>query len=426
MLAKSGIFFGVTLVDVQVIPAGDNVGASHSIGAVSYGGSGSTIVDSGTTYSYLPASLRANFEARWLAVTGFAYSTTKPLTQAQASMALPDLAFVLDGAGAGSGPAVLRVGPAAYLDHWCRDVGGGAVACDDYQTVQWEGATLLLGANVLEDHDVLFDAEGGRLGVAPATDCAFANGPTPAPTVTPAPTTSPLPTAAPSLGPPPGLGLDTLAVGVAAGLLAAACLGVVVMRRLISAVGAFRAARQAQRAADRAARRSGVAVPRGGGSGGDVPGYGPLLGRLCACALVVADRPCWPGTASQSTSSGSGSGGGGGRLGRSSRARGRFSVLGNDDDDLDDATEASTNAAAIELESAVEMAPVGLQRASSGDAGGDAGAVGAEQVITFADEPDDRVRRPARAVVQLPSFNPMAMLGRSPGGYVRPGEGSEF
>jgi hypothetical protein len=72
---------------------------SVSIGAPStaYGGVGSTIVDSGTTYTYIPTALAAKFKALWLATTGFVYNTDDALDPSIDITTLPDITFVLEG-----------------------------------------------------------------------------------------------------------------------------------------------------------------------------------------------------------------------------------------------------------------------------------------------------------------------------------------
>jgi hypothetical protein len=85
-----GMFWGVTVKDLLI--DGSSIGAASS----SYGGPGSTIIDSGTTYTYIPTALAGPFKAKWLAVTGFAYDTNNALAEGTDVDSLPDLHFVLE------------------------------------------------------------------------------------------------------------------------------------------------------------------------------------------------------------------------------------------------------------------------------------------------------------------------------------------
>lgn len=77
MRSKSGIFYTVEVTDIFIVPTDSSssslswshVDSSTSIGAPSYSSVSSAIVDSGTTFTYLPAALKESFAARWKAVT---------------------------------------------------------------------------------------------------------------------------------------------------------------------------------------------------------------------------------------------------------------------------------------------------------------------------------------------------------------------
>ena len=56
-LHQMGLFWGVTFKDLLI--DGTTIGAASAFAAF---GSGSTIVDSGTTYTYIPTSLQAAFK----------------------------------------------------------------------------------------------------------------------------------------------------------------------------------------------------------------------------------------------------------------------------------------------------------------------------------------------------------------------------
>ena len=88
-LTKSGHFYGLTLTDIQL--------GSESVvpvGASAYGTPGSAILDSGTTYTFIPQVLEAPFKEKWLALTGFAYDPDRPLSLSESELnALPVIRF---------------------------------------------------------------------------------------------------------------------------------------------------------------------------------------------------------------------------------------------------------------------------------------------------------------------------------------------
>mmetsp|Transcript_46781 Transcript_46781/g.105807 ORF Transcript_46781/g.105807 Transcript_46781/m.105807 type:complete len:603 (+) Transcript_46781:223-2031(+) len=199
-LHKQGIFWGATFKDLEI--AGGSIGAPAS----GYGAAGSTIVDSGTTYTYIPTALAAAFKSRWLALTGFEYREMETIPNGVDRLSLPDLVFVLERDGGGD--LRVTVGPSSYLDDWYGEY---------YMSICFEGSTKILGANVMKDHDVYFDWTGMRMGWAPA-ECEWTGAdqtnppPSPAPArvsaaptaaKTPAPACTSAPTSAPASTPAP-------------------------------------------------------------------------------------------------------------------------------------------------------------------------------------------------------------------------------
>ena len=201
----SGLFWGVTMKDLRVN------GATIGVAATSYGTSGSYIVDSGTTYTYLPTALQANFKVLFKAYTGFDYDKSKSLTQMKAGAVitdLPDLTFVLEEKGGGS--VYVRVKPDGYMDNWYGTY---------YPSLWFANGNKIIGANFMRDHDVYFNWQDSYIGWANAS-CEWGDGPPPPtsapPTTAPSPLPSQLPpSASPTILPtltPSGMPLVHLAV----------------------------------------------------------------------------------------------------------------------------------------------------------------------------------------------------------------------
>jgi len=140
------------------------------------------IVDSGTTDTYLSSSMADEFYTAWRKVTGMEYSNSAiPLTTEQLR-SLPTLLFQLQAHGT-SDEDLLDVsaetpGLVGNLDPSNSHDVLLAVPSDHYMEFSpmqnayisriyvTENTGGVLGANVLQGHDVLFDWENGRIGIA--------------------------------------------------------------------------------------------------------------------------------------------------------------------------------------------------------------------------------------------------------------------
>jgi hypothetical protein len=103
-MTYSGSWFRVNVLEVKV--------GTHSIGSTSSFQSGKgTIVDSGTTDTYLPRSVASGFTTAFRQATGKTYhaGSAMSLTPAQLN-ALPSVYFKLDA-------LIVEVKPNAYMDH---------------------------------------------------------------------------------------------------------------------------------------------------------------------------------------------------------------------------------------------------------------------------------------------------------------------
>jgi hypothetical protein len=196
----------------------------ESIGSTTPFGTGKgTIVDSGTTDTYLPSSVAAAFKAAFSRATnllpggyrtgveyhlpiGHVYSTGNSGSKRPA---LPDIVFTL--AGAPGAPDVnVVMWPSAYLE-LVQHTKGSTQGTFKARVYLDEGSGAVLGANVMRNHDMHFDQENSRIGWAPSsceapgddtvgTVTAAPTPPTPAtapPTPATAPPTPTLPTPTP-------------------------------------------------------------------------------------------------------------------------------------------------------------------------------------------------------------------------------------
>jgi len=182
-----GMFWGVTMKDLLVN------GATIGVATSSYGTSGSFIVDSGTTYTYLPTALQANFKAQFKAYTGFDYDTSKSLTQMKPGADitdLPDLTFVLEQKGGGS--VYVLVKPSGYFDNWYGTY---------YPSLWFANGNRIIGANFMRGHDVYFNWQDNYIGWANAS-CEWGDGPPPPTSAPPSTAPSPLPSQPPPSAPP--------------------------------------------------------------------------------------------------------------------------------------------------------------------------------------------------------------------------------
>lgn len=131
------------------------------------------IVDSGTTDTYFPGMLQHAFLVAWRNITGKSYSNAKQFFSYQEFRALPTITIVL----MGGCEWVLQP---EYFFEPSRE--NGEVIRTD---VKWTGTRqftsrvyldepkgAVLGANAMMGHDILFDVEQNRIGIARSI-CVF-------------------------------------------------------------------------------------------------------------------------------------------------------------------------------------------------------------------------------------------------------------
>jgi Xylanase inhibitor N-terminal/Xylanase inhibitor C-terminal len=127
------------------------------------GGKG-TILDSGTTDTYLPQAVAERFLEVWFALTGLSFQKRKNRYSWSAFLSLPSITIVFEG------NVTLTVEPSSYMEGVpsTPDWTGTRELVNRVYLDEPEGAVL--GANAMTGHEILFDTEGQRIGLAKA-DC---------------------------------------------------------------------------------------------------------------------------------------------------------------------------------------------------------------------------------------------------------------
>jgi len=122
-------------------------------------------VDSGTTDTYLPASITKKFKEHFHQFTGDIQFTLETIhLNAQQLKKLPDIVFVLEGVADGENVEVV-MSWSDYTD---------SVGTDEYvfRIYLFESSGAVLGANFMNGYNIVFDADGQRLGFVPS-DCKY-------------------------------------------------------------------------------------------------------------------------------------------------------------------------------------------------------------------------------------------------------------
>ena len=171
-LIKSKGWFTVNLLDVYLRPAtvASSTDGKSSSGSVSLGASveilngnnnnKGVIVDSGTTDTYLPSSVKKSFEDIFKKMTnGMTYSNNNLALKKAQYESLPTIIFKLEGMD--NNPVEIECPPSSYAEN----LGGGKYAFRIYLT---EAQGAVLGANFMNDQNVIFDIDQHRVGFAKA------------------------------------------------------------------------------------------------------------------------------------------------------------------------------------------------------------------------------------------------------------------
>ena len=198
LLVGTSGWYGVELVDVLFVNR--KSGARTSLGAdeETYANGEGSIVDSGTTDTYLPNIVKKKFSSIFKDLTGLAYTNDNQDISASKIAKMPDVVFQIKD---------VNGGVIDYIMPWtslCEQLHDGRYAMRVYFQ---DGEGAVLGANFMQNHNIIFDVENNRVGFADSA-CDFdtaqslpaANTPTAIPVTAPP---TPVPVAAPTLAPVP-------------------------------------------------------------------------------------------------------------------------------------------------------------------------------------------------------------------------------
>jgi hypothetical protein len=159
-------WFTVRLIDILF--KNPLTGTSKSIGVPSttYNTGKGVIVDSGTTDTYLPTPVRSNFEKTFKEFSnGIKYSTNYMQLSSKQRSELPTIIYRIQGLEEGSFIDIESL-PSSYSD---QDSTGKSTIFRIYLT---ERSGSVLGANFMNGHNVIFDAEQLKVGFA-KSDCEY-------------------------------------------------------------------------------------------------------------------------------------------------------------------------------------------------------------------------------------------------------------
>jgi hypothetical protein len=137
-------WYGVTVLNVQFRSRGADARFVDIAPAATIAGyfSKLTIVDSGTTDTYLPASMASAFEAKFKSITGLNYKTDTPIALTEAQLAaVPDIVFTLLAPGAGSSGIEVIMPYYNYVERSGNKY--------EFSVFVDESSTFVLGANFM-------------------------------------------------------------------------------------------------------------------------------------------------------------------------------------------------------------------------------------------------------------------------------------
>jgi hypothetical protein len=192
-LVGSSGWYGVQLVGIFLVNRKSGDRQSLAADAQHYAGGEGSIVDSGTTDTYLPKAVQKKFTSIFKDLTGFTYTNDEVPLNAAKLAKIPDVVFQIKDVD----DKIFEVTMAwsALADGPLKN-GGYAMRIyfqDD------DGAVL--GANFMSNHNVIFDVDGERVGFA-QSDCDYQSTKSLPPPPSPTPASS-APTAhAPAPAPP--------------------------------------------------------------------------------------------------------------------------------------------------------------------------------------------------------------------------------
>jgi hypothetical protein len=181
-MSSNNGWYAVELQDVLFRKQNGESETPESLGGTTAqlcGGKG-CIIDSGTTDTYLPASLSKKFSDKFLEMTGVRYSSGNVALSQQQLNKIPNLLFLFRGTDGTSN--IVEMPWTSYVD----SVGGGKYAFRIYLS---ESSGTVLGANFMNGHNIIFDIDAKQIGFARSNckyeDFALTSFPTTQPTKSP-------------------------------------------------------------------------------------------------------------------------------------------------------------------------------------------------------------------------------------------------
>jgi hypothetical protein len=161
-IARDHGWFALEVWEVRV--GGICVACSNSTALQAFHGGKGTILDSGTTDTYLPQAASETLYSVWYDLTGMTFTKRKRRYTWKEFLLLPDISFTFHG------NVTLTVVPFSYME--------GVPSTPDWRGTKElvnriyvdEPHGAVLGANTMFGHDIFFDTQGNRVGLARA-DC---------------------------------------------------------------------------------------------------------------------------------------------------------------------------------------------------------------------------------------------------------------
>lgn len=181
-------------VGIEAIHVGDTLITTGLSVLNAFNDEKGAIIDSGTTDTYFPRLSAKPFRRAWEAITGRVYSNKLESYTYDEFQALPIITITLTAIGARNRDVIWEVHPANYMEpaktkHNPSPMGMLAPPTSDGNAksgvTPWSGTRTftsriyldeptgcVLGGNAMADHDILFDLENRKVGIAKA-DCTY-------------------------------------------------------------------------------------------------------------------------------------------------------------------------------------------------------------------------------------------------------------
>lgn len=169
-LTKTRGWFTVVLQDIMM--RDPKTGKTTSIGGdkSKFNSAKGTIVDSGTTDTYLPRSVASNFKKLYKSISGMDFVNTAVALTLQQYDKLPILVYRMEGyaePGKRAGTIEIECPPSSYMEAMSKSSATQKKFSNRVYLTEVTG--VVLGANFMNDHNVIFDVEGAKIGFAKST-----------------------------------------------------------------------------------------------------------------------------------------------------------------------------------------------------------------------------------------------------------------